>query len=95
MKRRGTSNAITAPLKTREASPIGTSIVSLCAVQHESTTNNMSPEPDHILQAKAPSHDQIAERAKAIWLAGGCLLGQDQEHWYTAEAQLRTEVGMQ
>jgi len=66
MKRRRTTNAITAPLKTYEVQPIGTSIVSLRAVHHGNTTNNMSPDPDQALQAKTPSHDQIAGRAKAI-----------------------------
>lgn len=56
--------------------------------------NSTSPDPDLALQTKAPSHDQIAERAKTIWRAGGCLLGQDQENWYAAETQLRTELGM-
>ena len=37
------------------------------------------------------SHEQITERAKAIWAQHGRVAGQDQANWYEAEAQLRTE----
>ena len=37
------------------------------------------------------SHEQITERAKAIWVQRGRPQGQDQADWYEAEAQLRTE----
>jgi len=37
------------------------------------------------------SHEQITERAKAIWAQHGRVAGQDQADWYEAEAQLRTE----
>ena len=36
-----------------------------------------------------PTHDEIAERAKAIWQAKGCPAGKDEENWREAEAQLR------
>ena len=39
----------------------------------------------------AVSHEQITERAKALWTQHGCVAGQDQADWYEAEAQLRTE----
>jgi hypothetical protein len=38
------------------------------------------------------SHEQIAERAKAIWLASGCVPGRDEQNWREAEAQLRAEL---
>lgn len=38
------------------------------------------------------SHEQIAERAKAIWLASGCIPGRDEQNWHEAEAQLRAEL---
>jgi hypothetical protein len=37
------------------------------------------------------THEQIAERAKALWLAGGCLPGRDEQNWLEAEAQLKAE----
>lgn len=38
------------------------------------------------------THEQIAERAKALWLAGGCLPGRDEQNWLEAEAQLKAEL---
>jgi Protein of unknown function (DUF2934) len=38
------------------------------------------------------THEQIAERAKALWLASGRLPGRDMQNWLEAEAQLRTEL---
>jgi hypothetical protein len=37
-------------------------------------------------------HEQIAERAKAIWVQRGRPQGQDQVNWSEAEAQLRAEL---
>lgn len=41
--------------------------------------------------AKAITHEQIAERAKAIWRSKGCKSGQDEQNWLEAEAQLKAE----
>ena len=38
------------------------------------------------------THEQIANRAKALWLASGCLPGRDVQNWCEAEAQLKTEL---
>ena len=38
------------------------------------------------------SHEQITERARAIWAQKGCVAGQDQANWYEAEAQLKGEL---
>jgi hypothetical protein len=42
----------------------------------------------------APSltHERVAERARALWLASGCAPGQDERNWCEAEAQLRAEL---
>jgi hypothetical protein len=40
----------------------------------------------------APTHDQIAQRARAIWERRGCPHGQDREIWLEAEAQLAQET---
>jgi len=42
--------------------------------------------------AAAPTHAQIAERARAIWIASGCAPGRDLENWQQAERQLRQEL---
>ena len=46
-------------------------------------------------QAVELPHDLIAERARAIWLERGCSLDQDEENWREAEAQLKTEMGIE
>jgi hypothetical protein len=38
------------------------------------------------------THEQVAERARALWLASGCLPGRDVQNWWEAEAQLRAEL---
>lgn len=45
--------------------------------------------------AAAPTHAQIAERARAIWIASGCVPGRDPENWQQAERQLRGEMRRQ
>jgi hypothetical protein len=42
-------------------------------------------------QASTPSHEQITERAWAIWTQHGRFDGQDKADWYEAEAQLKAE----
>jgi hypothetical protein len=38
------------------------------------------------------THDQIARRAHEIWVKQGCIHGQDQDHWFEAERQLKAEL---
>ena len=38
------------------------------------------------------THERVAERARALWLASGCIPGRDEENWYEAEAQLKAEL---
>ena len=42
----------------------------------------------------ALSHEQIAERAKSIWMNRGCPTHQDDINWYEAENQLKKELGI-
>ena len=37
-------------------------------------------------------HNLVSERARSIWLAKGCPIGQDEENWLEAEAQIRNEL---
>jgi hypothetical protein len=41
----------------------------------------------------APTAEQIAARAYAIWQETGCPEGCEQEHWYQAEAELSAGKG--
>jgi hypothetical protein len=47
------------------------------------------------LQAVVLTHDLIAERARTIWLERGCSVDQDEENWREAQAQLKTEMGIE
>ena len=38
------------------------------------------------------SHDQIAARAREIWEAEGRPEGKAADHWWQAEAELRTRI---
>jgi len=38
------------------------------------------------------THEQIAERAKAIWRERGCVPGFDEQNWCEAETQLKEEL---
>lgn len=46
------------------------------------------------VKAKTLTHQQIADRAKAIWQKKGCPVGQDEKNWSEAEAQLKRELGI-
>ncbi len=41
-----------------------------------------------------PTYEQIAERAKSIWMNRGCPNGQDEKIWFDAESQLKQELGI-
>jgi hypothetical protein len=44
--------------------------------------------------AVALTHEQIAARAYAVWLAKGQPQGQDEQNWRDAEAELKRELGL-
>ena len=46
-------------------------------------------------QAVVLTQDLIAERARTIWRERGCSPDRDQENWREAEAQLKTEMGVE
>jgi hypothetical protein len=43
--------------------------------------------------SETPPHEQIAERARKLWMERGSPAGRDLEHWLEAEQQLRDEAG--
>ena len=45
--------------------------------------------------ASGPTHEQIAQRAEAIWQKRGRPAGRDELNWLEAEAQLRAELGLE
>lgn len=48
-----------------------------------------SAKPSSPTPSREISHDQIAERARAIWQERGQPEGRDLEHWLDAERELR------
>jgi hypothetical protein len=56
------------------------------------TPQYTAPKPQ---TKKGPTQEQIAERAWALWVRGGCMPGQDRQNWFEAERQLRAELGVQ
>jgi hypothetical protein len=56
-------------------------------------TSILRPRP--ALQAVVLTHDLIAERARTIWQERRCSPDRDQENWREAEAQLKTEMGIE
>lgn len=46
----------------------------------------------HTTEAVNPTESQIAALAYQIWLACGCPIGADQEHWFRAEAMLKNAL---
>jgi hypothetical protein len=52
----------------------------------------MATKPNQTTSTAAqPSPEQVAERARAIWIERGSPGGRDLEHWLDAERQLRQE----
>lgn len=42
--------------------------------------------------ATAPNQDAVALRAYQLWQESGCPDGQDKEHWYRAEREVRAKT---
>lgn len=60
-------------------------------------SNTASTRPPHAVKevstgkpkrSAAPTHEQISERAKAIWRQRGSVPGEDERNWLEAEHQL-------
>ncbi len=43
-------------------------------------------------KAATITHEQIAQRAREIWVKRGRVPGQDEKNWLEAEAQLKAEL---
>jgi hypothetical protein len=54
-----------------------------------STSMNPSPSTDTIATASAPTHDEIAQCARALWTESGRPEGRDGAIWLEAEAERR------
>lgn len=65
---------------------------------YSGTATATAPHPTTVktpqtTSGKAPTYDQISQRAREIWTKKGCLPGQDEQNWLEAERQLKAELG--
>ncbi len=44
---------------------------------------------------RAPTEEQVRERAHAIWLADGMPEGREVDHWLRARRELEREAGLE
>jgi hypothetical protein len=75
----------------RTASPMPSSS------QQSSTGTGTLNRPSEAVKSKAPvppTHKQIEDRAGEIWHRKGCPIGQDEQNWLDAEAELKKEMGI-
>lgn len=90
----------TAPAKPRQAAPVGRATAPAVSKQTSSAATakvvrqqRASAQSSTTTKATAQpvmrvTHDDIARKAYEIWLAKGRPLGQDQQNWHEAEAEL-------
>jgi len=74
-------------------SPITSRSESVGAVAQLAVEKEPVPGPMRTGSRPAITHEQIAERARAIWRQRGCPSGDDEKNWYEAEVQLQSELG--
>jgi len=72
---------------------VGAGLISAYPVSGKKARRSSSPSVVALSEPAPPlSHKRIAERARALWLASGCVPGRDEENWHEAEDQLRAEL---
>jgi hypothetical protein len=94
MKSRGSQTSRTGStyvMAARAASP-GPVAASGPASNDGNARQTMFDSQGGVSRATVPfTHEQITNRARALWLASGCKSGCDVQNWLEAEAQLRVE----
>ena len=76
------------PKSSGKVVPLGTS------GKTKSKQSKAAPKARSARPTTGPTHEQIAQRAEAIWHKRGRPTGQDEQNWHEAEAQLRAELGI-
>ena len=82
--RKNENNSFSKPMSSSSA--FGTSLLTPKIEKPQTPIQEISNKPAN------PTHQQIADRAKKIWLQKGCPSGQDEKNWLEAEAQLKKEL---
>ena len=77
----------------KSASPVASRSESVGAVAQLTIEKKPAVKPAPTESKPTATHEEIAERAKAIWQQCGCPSGEDERIWYEAEAQLQSELG--
>ncbi len=96
MATRRTTNRNAAQIAGNDVPSGSTKTAPLPAAKAEQTGQDTSIlKPRLALQAGVLTRDLIAERARTIWLKRGCPRNRDEENWREAEAQLKTELGIE
>jgi hypothetical protein len=92
-RNRETSQASASYTLEANAAPIRTNVVPLRPMD-EKKAGSMSLDSRNSVSSQKMllTHERIAERAKALWLASGRVPGRDEQNWHEAEAQLRAEL---
>lgn len=92
-RNRGVSKASSSYATETDIRSVGSSAVVIPAAEDQSIGSAPSaPSGNGSPSVVVLPHEHIAERAKAIWLASGCVPGRDEQNWHEAEAQLRAEL---
>jgi len=65
--------------------------------QQIGTVVQQAPKPKRATPKRpaGPTHEQIAQRAEAIWKRHGCPPNEEMDNWLKAEAELKQEMGLQ
>lgn len=84
-KKKGTSQATASTSKTTRAKT-----ERVASAKPTGTSANSAPQASPITVEL--HHDQVAQRAYAIWVAKGRPDGQDTQNWQEAEQQLTVEL---
>lgn len=58
----------------------------------QATKPTTTAAPQAVATPSTLPMEKVATRAYEKWLKGGCKHGCDQQHWYEAEVELRTEM---
>ena len=58
------------------------------------TVRTTTPKAGTTGKSTKVTHEQIALRAREVWMKRGCRPGQDEQNWLEAERQLKAELGI-
>jgi cytochrome c-type biogenesis protein CcmH/NrfF len=96
-KTTSTYEQVPMPKIPEKASPLSSSSQQLSGSSQTTTgagTLNRTAAAARSHTGFAPTRKQIEDRAREIWQQKRCPVGQDEQNWMEAEAQLKKEMGI-